>query len=29
MSQNDTISWSEDYFLDWSDFQAELNPAAF
>ncbi len=29
MSQNNTISWSKDYFLDWSDFQAESNPAAF
>jgi len=28
MSQNNTISWSKDYFLDWSDFQAEFNPAA-
>ena len=27
MSQNNTISWSKDYFLDWSDFQAEFNPA--
>ena len=29
MSQNDTISWSKDYFLTWSDFQAESNPAVF
>jgi hypothetical protein len=29
MNQNDTISWSKDYFLNWSDFQAESNPAVF
>ena len=29
MSQNNTISWSKDYFLDWLDFQAESNPAVF
>ena len=29
MSQNNAISWFNDYFLDWSDFQAESNPAAF
>ena len=29
MTQNNAISWSKDYFLDWSDFQAESNPAAF
>ena len=29
MSQNNTIPWSKDYFLDWSDFQAESNPAVF
>lgn len=29
MSQNNTIHWSKDYFLSWSDFQAESNPAAF
>ena len=29
MSQNDVISWSKDYFLTWSDFQAESNPAVF
>ena len=28
MSQNNAIPWSKDYFLDWSDFQAEFNPAA-
>lgn len=28
MSQNNTISWSKDNFLDWSNFQAEFNPAA-
>ena len=29
MSQNTVISWSKDYLLDWSDFKAESNPAAF
>ena len=29
MSQNNTVSWSKDYFLDWLDFQAESNPAVF
>ena len=29
MSQNSVISWSKDYFLNWLDFQAESNPAAF
>ena len=29
MSQNNVISWSKDYFLNWSDFEAESNPAAF
>ena len=29
MSQNNTLSWSKDFFLDWSDFKAESNPAAF
>ena len=29
MSQNNFISWSNDYFLNWSDFQAESNPAIF
>ncbi|HET9009247.1 MAG TPA: hypothetical protein VFN17_03905 [Nitrosarchaeum sp.] len=29
MSQNNAISWSKDYFLNWSDFQAESNPATF
>jgi GTP cyclohydrolase II len=27
MSQNNTISWSKDHFLNWSNFQAEFNPA--
>lgn len=29
MSKNNIISWSKDYFLTWSDFQAESNPAVF
>jgi GTP cyclohydrolase II len=29
MGQNNIISWSKDYLLNWSDFQAESNPAAF
>lgn len=29
MSQNNTISWSKDYFLSWLDFQAESNPSVF
>lgn len=29
MNQNNSISWSKDYFLNWSDFQAESNPAVF
>ena len=29
MSDQNTIPWSRDYFLDWSDFQAESNPAVF
>ena len=29
MEKKNIISWSRDYFLDWSDFQAEFNPAAF
>ncbi len=29
MSQNNIISWSKGYFLDWLDFQAESNPAVF
>jgi hypothetical protein len=29
MSQNDIITWSKDYFLTWSDFKAESNPAVF
>jgi len=29
MSQSNVISWSKDYLLHWSDFQAEYNPAAY
>jgi len=29
MSQNNTITWSKDYFLKLSDFKADSNPAAF
>lgn len=29
MNLNNVILWSKDYFLNWSDFQAESNPAAF
>lgn len=29
MSENHVLEWSEDFFLKWSDFEAELNPAAF
>ncbi|MFB5636959.1 MAG: hypothetical protein ACE5RF_00970 [Nitrosarchaeum sp.] len=29
MSQNNVITWSKDYFLTWSDFKAESNPAVF
>lgn len=29
MSQNNPVSWSRDYLLNWSDFQAESNPATF
>jgi len=29
MSENDVLKWSKDYFLKWSDFKAESNPALF
>ena len=29
MSDTDTLEWSSDYFLNWSDFKAEHNPAIF
>lgn len=29
VNQNNVIPWSKDYFLNWSDFQAESNPSAF
>lgn len=29
MTSNNTILWSKDYFLNWSDFQAESNPSTF
>ena len=29
MSSSDVISWSSDYCLNWSDFQAESNPAIY
>ena len=29
MEEKDIISWSKDYLLSWSDFQAEPNPAVF
>jgi len=29
MDENDVVTWSRDYFLTWSDFEAESNPAAF
>lgn len=29
MSQNNTVTWSRDSFLNWSNFQAESNPAVF
>ena len=28
MNQSDVIEWSKNYFLNWSDFHAELNPAS-
>lgn len=29
MNENNAIVWSKDYFLTWSDFKAESNPAVF
>ena len=29
MSENNVLVWSNDFFLRWSDFNAESNPAAF
>ena len=29
MEDADIINWSKDYFLKWSDFKAEVNPAAY
>jgi hypothetical protein len=29
MNEQNTIPWSKDYFLKWSDFLAESNPAIF
>jgi len=29
MSENNTLVWSNDSFLKWSDFNAESNPASF
>ena len=29
MSGKNVIIWSKEYFLDWSDFQAEYNPAVY
>ena len=29
MENDDIIIWSKDIFLNWSDFKAEVNPAAF
>ena len=29
MQNDDIIIWSKDYFLNWSDFKAEVNSAAF
>jgi len=29
MSENHVLKWSGDFFLKWSDFKAESNPAAF
>ena len=29
MSENDVVVWSKSYFLTWSDFKAESNPAVF
>ena len=29
MENDDILSWSKDYFLKWSDFNAESNPSTF
>ncbi len=29
MENSDVITWSKEYFLNWSDFKAESNPSAF
>ncbi len=29
MEEEDILTWSKDYFLKWSDFKAESNPAKF
>jgi len=29
MEDKDIITWSKDYFLNWSDFKAESNPSSF
>ena len=29
MTDNNTLEWSDDLFLKWSDFKAEDNPAVF
>ena len=29
MENDDILSWSNDYFLKWSDFKAESNPSVF
>ncbi len=29
MENKDIITWSKDYFLNWSDFKAESNPSSF
>jgi hypothetical protein len=29
MENDDMLSWSKDYFLNWSDFKAESNPSTF
>jgi len=29
LSETDTLEWSSDYSLTWSDFKAEYNPAIY
>ena len=29
MSENDVVTWSQNYCLKWSDFKAESNPAIY